>query len=430
MAKFQDRINICIVGKTNAGKSSLLNLLSGQKDFAIVDSKPGTTADTVVTLMEIHGIGPVKIFDTAGIDEQGELGEKKRRKTFQAIDESDLCLITIDSRRLVVANDNFFEEKQIDNYISSKNKQELIIFNLFDTNYSEEISTKAKKLAEEFGIPYLLLNIADLNNQSRLIQFIIDNFHYEKKSIDLFPNLKDKGLVLLNIPMDEETPELRLLRPQDMVVERLLRNYLTPVLYRMNLKKARSTDPNEVQSEHKRFTELVNTLKSSSEGLQLIVTDSQAFDIIGEWVPDDIPVTSFSIAMTYFMTYGNLDYLVQSTYKLDDLKDGDLVLIAESCNHNRQCDDIGTQQLPKLLKKKISPNLKFEFAFGRTFPDDIEKYKLIVHCGSCMTDRQKYYSRIQKSKEKGIPFTNYGMTISYCLNKELFDRVLEPFKTI
>lgn len=428
MAKFQDRINICIVGKTNAGKSSLLNLLSGQKDFAIVDSKPGTTADTVVTLMEIHEIGPVKIFDTAGIDEQGELGEKKRRKTFQAIDESDLCLITIDSRRLLDANENFFEEKRIDNYISNKNKQALIIYNLFDNCDVKQISVYAKKFAEDLGLPFLILNVSDFNNQKLLIQFILDNFHYEKKSIDLFPNLKDKGLVLLNIPMDEETPELRLLRPQDMVVERLLRNYITPVLYRMNLKKARSDDPKQREAEQRRFTELVTTLKSSSEGLQLIVTDSQAFDIVGKWAPIEIPITSFSIAMTYFMTYGNLDYLVQSTYKLNDLTDGDLVLIAESCNHNRQCDDIGTQQLPRLLKNKISPNLKFEFAFGRTFPEDIDKYKIIIHCGSCMTDRQKYYSRIQKSMEKGIPFTNYGMTISYCLNKELFHRVLAPFR--
>lgn len=429
MAKFKERINICIVGKTNAGKSSLLNLLSGQKDYAIVDPTPGTTADTVVTLMEIHNIGPVKLFDTAGIDEQGELGEKKRRKTFQAIDESDLCLITIDSRRLLNTNDYFTEEKQIDAYSSNKNKQTLLVFNLFDDSKNlKEIENSAKKFAEELVLPYLLLNISDINNQATLIDFILTNFKFEKNDFTLFPNLKEKGLVLLNIPMDEETPVLRLLRPQDIVVERLLRNFITPVLFRMNLKKARSTNKSEVEEEKERFISLVNTLKSSSEGLQLIVTDSQAFDIVGQWVPDDIPMTSFSITMTNFMTYGNLDYLVDSTYKLDNLHDNDLVLIAESCNHNRKCDDIGTQQLPRLLKNKISDKLQFEFAFGRTFPENIKKYKMIIHCGSCMTDKQKYYSRIQKAKGKGIPFTNYGMTISYCLNKQLFNRVLEPFK--
>lgn len=429
MAKFKERINICIVGKTNAGKSSLLNLLSGQKDYAIVDPTPGTTADTVVTLMEIHNIGPVKLFDTAGIDEQGELGKKKRRKTFQAIDESDLCLITIDSRRLLNTNDYFTEEKQIDTYSSNKNKQTLLVFNLFDDSKNlKEIENSAKKFAEELELPYLLLNISDINNQATLIDFILTNFKFEKNDFTLFPNLNEKGLVLLNIPMDEETPELRLLRPQDIVVERLLRNFITPVLFRMNLKKARSTNKSEVEEEKERFISLINTLKSSSEGLQLIVTDSQAFDIVGQWVPDDIPMTSFSITMTNFMTYGNLDYLVDSTYKIDDLKDNDLILIAESCNHNRKCDDIGTQQLPRLLKNKISDNLLFEFAFGRTFPENIENYKMIIHCGSCMTDKQKYYSRIQKAKEKGIPFTNYGMTISYCLNKQLFNRVLEPFK--
>lgn len=429
MAKFQDRINICIVGKTNAGKSSLLNLLSGQRDFAIVDAKPGTTADTVVTLMEIHSIGPVKLFDTAGIDEEGELGEKKRRKTFQAIDESDLCLLTIDSRRLLNPNDAFMEEKQIDLYSSNKNKQVLLIFNLFeDVPLNPEINELAAKLAQEFDLPYLLLNVSNLDNQSKLIDFILTQFKYELKNIDLFPNLKENGLVLLNIPMDEETPELRLLRPQDMVVERLLRNFITPVLYRMNLKKARSTNPTEVEEEKNRFINLITTLQSSSEGLQLIVTDSQAFDIIGKWVPEDIPTTSFSITMTHFMTYGNLDYLVDSTYRLESIKDNDLILIAESCNHNRKCDDIGTQQLPRLLREKISNNLQFEFAFGRTFPDNIEKYKMIIHCGSCMTDKQKYFSRIQKAMNKGIPFTNYGMVISYCLNKKLFKKVLEPFQ--
>lgn len=428
MAQFKERINICIVGKTNAGKSSLLNLLSGQKDFAIVDAKPGTTADTVVTLMEIHDIGPVKLFDTAGIDEGGELGEKKRRKTYQAIDESDLCILTIDSRRLFDAKDTFLEEKQIDIYTSNKNKQTLLVFNLFDNETKEEIEQLANKFSQELDLPFLLINISNFENQATLIDFILKNFHFEKQDIDLFPNLKEKGLVLLNIPMDEETPELRLLRPQDMVVERLLRSYITPVLYRMNLKKARSSNPIEVEEEYQRFINIINTLKSSPEGLQLLVTDSQAFDIIGKWVPKDIPTTSFSITMTHFMTYGNLDYLVKSTHKLDELQDNDLVLIAESCNHNRKCDDIGTQQLPRLLKSYIAPNLQFEFAFGRTFPEDIDKYKMIIHCGSCMTDRQKYFSRIQKSIDKGIPFTNYGMTISYCLNKELFERVLEPFK--
>lgn len=429
MAKFQDRINICIVGKTNAGKSSLLNLLSGQKDFAIVDSKPGTTADTVVTLMEIHDLGPVKLFDTAGIDEQGELGEKKRRKTFQAIDESDLCILTIDSRRLLNNNESFHEEKQIDAYSSNKNKQTILVFNLFDEIQNiEQIQFLAKKIANEFDLPFLLLNLSDFNNQTKLIDFILQNFKFERKDIEFFPSLKNKGLVLLNIPMDEETPELRLLRPQDIVIERLLRSYVTPVLYRMNLQKARSNNPVEVEEEYSRFISLINTLKASSEGLQLIVTDSQAFDIIGKWVPSDIPITSFSITMTHFMTYGKLDYLVESTYKLDTLKDNDIILIAESCNHNRKCDDIGTQQLPKLLKEKITNNLEFEFAFGRTFPENIEKYKMIIHCGSCMTDKQKYYARIQKAIDKGIPFTNYGMTISYCLNKTLFERVLEPFK--
>ncbi len=429
MAQRIERLNISIIGKTNAGKSSLLNLLTGQKDFAIVDPTPGTTADNVVSLMEIHDLGPVKIFDTAGIDEAGELGEKKRGKAMTALDESDLCLLVIDFLN-AIKEQSLVSEKELFDYAMELNKQVLIIYNLFENKNNlsqDEIEFWQKKIDENFDVPSIILNVSDLSNQNKLIEFILENFKYEPINFEMLPCLAENGCVILNIPMDEETPELRLLRPQEMVIERLLRKYISPVLFRMSLAKARSSDLQEVEGEKLRYLKLVQSLRDSSVGLQMIITDSQAFDIIGKWSPEGIPFTSFSIIMTNFMTYGNMQYLVESTAAIDNLKENDTVLIAESCNHNRKCDDIGTIQIPRLLQKRIGKKLNFEFSFGRVFPDNLNKYAMIIHCGSCMTDRQKYARRLGNAENQQIPFTNYGMVLSYCQNKNTFSKALAPF---
>ena len=430
MAERIERLNICIIGKTNAGKSSLLNLLTGQKDYAIVDATPGTTADNVISMMEIHNLGAVKIIDTAGINEQGELGEKKRKKSITALEESDLCLLTIDFIDAINGEDLSYEESLFD-YAMEQNKQVLIIYNLFKNKnhiQNNEIEFWKNKLDENFDVPSIVIDIQDTAQQQKLIDFILDNFKYVPFDFEMLPKLNDYGCVILNIPMDEETPEMRLLRPQEMVVERLLRKFITPVLFRMDLKKARSNNQEEAESEKKRYLDLVNSLQNSPIGLQMIITDSQAFDIIGKWTPQDIPYTSFSIIMTNFMTYSHIQYLVESTAAIDNLKELDTVLIAESCNHNRKCDDIGTVQLPRLLQKRLGKKLNFEFSFGRVFPDDLSKYAAIVHCGSCMTDRQKYARRLSNAQKSNIPFTNYGMVLSYCQNRDVFAKSLAPFE--
>lgn len=430
MADRTERLNICIIGKTNVGKSSLLNLLTGQKDYAIVDATPGTTADNVVSLMEIHNLGPVKIIDTAGIEEQGELGEKKRRKAIQALEESDLCLLTIDFISAINFQDMNYERSLFD-YAMELNKQVLIIYNLFKNKNNLQISEYEfwkNKLDENFDVPSIVIDIQDISQQQKLIDFILKNFKYVPIDFEMLPYLEDYGCVILNIPMDEETPEMRLLRPQQMVVERLLRKYITPVLFRMDLQKARSNDPDLVESEKKRYLGFINLLKNSPGGLQMVITDSQAFDIIGKWTPNEIPFTSFSIIMTNFMTYGNMQYLLDSTEKIDDLNENDKVLIAESCNHNRKCDDIGTVQLPRLLQKRLNKKLNFEFSFGRVFPDDLSNYSMIIHCGSCMTDRQKYARRLSNAQKSNIPFTNYGMVLSYCQNRDVFAKAIAPYR--
>ena len=273
MGKRKERSIISIVGRTNVGKSSMLNLLSGQKDYAIVDKTPGTTADTVTALMEIHEMGPFKVLDTAGVDEKSKLGDKKRKKTFEAIEEADLNLIVLDLNQKEVD----VERKLIDR-IRKHQKQGLVLYNLFNPKLPKQEIEKQQKLLDrklKSDLPSLVINATDRKKQTELTVFIKSFFKKESRQIDLLP-IKNKGYVLLIIPMDEETPTLRLLRPQDMAVERLLRNYAIPVLYRVDLKKARNND----SLEKKRFIDIIKTLSDSTEGLKLVITDSQAFDVI------------------------------------------------------------------------------------------------------------------------------------------------------
>jgi [FeFe] hydrogenase H-cluster maturation GTPase HydF len=428
MSKFTDRTLISFVGRTNAGKSSLLNLLSGQKDYAIVDATPGTTTDNVITVMEIHDLGAVKLIDTAGVDEYSELGDKKRKKTYEAIEEADLNLVVLNPKLAV--EDGVEIEKELIDRIQNHNKQCLIVYNIFDSSDEKHVEEIHRKLSDSH--PYICLNISDFSNQTQLIEFIKTHYVKNDKIVDLLPNLGDRGYAVLVIPMDEETPALRLLRPQDMVIERLLRNFKVPVLYRMNLDKARSSQTSKEHNEEKeRFHSLLNDLKKSEEGLSLVITDSQAIDVVSEFVPEDINLTTFSVVMSNYMSMGNLNILTSSLGALDDLKsDGGRVLIIEACNHDRKCNDIGTVQIPKLLKNKINANIEIDFNFGRTFPDEeeLKKYKLIISCGSCMIDRQKFQARIKRAIASGVGFTNYGLLLSYLKDKDLAKRVISIFE--
>jgi len=426
MSKRVERTIISIIGRTNAGKSSLLNLLSGQQDYAIVDETPGTTADTVTALMEIHSMGPFKIFDTAGIDEYSLLGEKKRKKALEALEESDLCLLKIDLLKALATDDLSVELSVID-HAGKWEKQVLAVYNIIDRDEKltdAEIATKKLELDAKLGHPSIAIRSNDMTHQEALITFIKTNFQHQDRNIDLLPGIHDKGFVVLVIPMDEETPTLRLLRPQDMAVERLLRNFVIPVLFRLDLAKARSADNSLKNAERPRYTSLLQTLAASAEGLQLVITDSQA---LTHWTDESIPLTSFSVMMANYMSYGNLHLLAAGARAFADLAGDDKVLIVEACNHNRKCDDIGTVQLPKIIKKHAGEGIRIEFCFGRTFPEDISEYSLIVHCGACMIDRQKFLRRIVLANRAGVPFTNYGFLLSYVQNASVLDRVLKPF---
>ncbi len=411
-----NRIHIGLFGLMNAGKSSVMNLITMQES-SIVDETPGTTADVKISLIELHGLGPIKIFDTPGIDEKNTLGEKKRGKALSALKECDLAIIIINplQSRINIVENILNEARELD-------KQILIIYNLFD-NISEQLISNIESTITALRF-YKKIQISAINPNQRpaLINFILQNFTPLNKHIELMPFLKENLHIILNIPMDEETPEGRFLRPQSMSVEYITRKFSYATTYRMDLKKARVNDA----SEQNRFIHFLENFKRPPD---LIITDSQAIDIMSKWTPSNIRLTTFSIIMINYMSNGRLDEFIKGTMKLDELKSGDKILIAEACNHSRIAEDIGTVQIPSILAKKY-PGVVVEFCFGREF-DSIkfpEKYKLIIHCGGCMITPQKISARLRDLASLGIPYTNYGLFLSYAQDKNIFEKVISPWK--
>ncbi len=409
------RDNIGIFGRVNSGKSSLMNLLT-QQECSIVDSKPGTTADTKIMLCEIHGMGPVKLFDTAGLDEKGSLGEKKRKKAENDLKECDLVLLVINPSS---------EDFETENYVISKareyDKQLIVVYNLFREGI--DIRDVESKLEYSQFYKKIKLNAIDNNDRQRLLNFILDNFESKNHKIELLPFVEKDEYYFLNIPMDIETPVGRYLRPQQMAEEYITRNFAFPVSYRMDLKKARSEN---FEDEKKRYLDVLEGLKDKK--VKCIITDSQAIDIIGPWTPKEYDVTTFSIMMINYMSKGKLKLFVEGIKAMGSLQKDDKILIVEACNHSRIGEDIGTVQIPDYIKKNY-PDVVVEHNFGREFRDnkDLEKYKLIIHCGGCMIDSQKLGARLRDLGAVGVPITNYGVFLSFMQSKETLKRVLKPW---
>jgi [FeFe] hydrogenase H-cluster maturation GTPase HydF len=409
------RDNIGIFGKVNSGKSSLMNLLT-QQECSIVDVTPGTTADTKITLCEIHGMGPVKLFDTAGMDESGELGEKKRKKAENDLKECDLVLLVVNP-----SDSDFGVENGIISQAREYDKQIFIVYNIFNDN-EIDLNSIGKNIIENNFIKKIKLKAVDENDRARLLNFILENFTSKNKKLELLPFVVRDEYYLLNIPMDAETPPGRYLRPQLMAEEYITRNFAYPVSFRMDLGKARAGDVLEKE----RYLKVLDGLKEKK--IKCIVTDSQAIDIIDPWTPPEYDVTTFSIMMINFMSKGKLTLFADGIKAMDDLCEGDKILITEACNHSRIAEDIGTVQIPNFIKKKYS-GVEVEYAFGREFRDkkDISKYKLIIHCGGCMIDSQKLAARLRDLESVGVPITNYGVFLAYMQGKETLRRVLKPW---
>lgn len=424
-----DRINIGIFGRTNAGKSTIMNRITNQ-ETSIVDKQPGTTADTVRVLFEIHGFGPVRLFDTAGLDEESPLGKKKREKTIAALKECDLVLIAIDPEKLAAAGEATVENELL-SLANKYEKQTMIIFNLFNkTQNQQEAINKCKKMlfqAEKY--PVLVINVNKKTAGKELVAFITQNFKKVEKRTEILPFLKPYSFVALNIPIDEETPERRLLRPQNVVLDYLLRRMVPFAGYRMDLKKARSEIESIREQEKRNYLNFIEELNGTKIGLQLVITDSQAIDVVASWTPKHIPITTFSITMINAQCHGNLKLFVKGLEAVKMLKPGDKVIIAEACNHDRKCDDIGTKQIPRRLTQKLGFNLDFKFVFGREYFSNelLSGCKLLIHCGGCMVDSQKIGARMQDLSDLGVPVTNYGLILSYIDGEKTLRRVLKPW---
>ena len=410
-----ERDIIGIFGKMNSGKSSLMNLLT-QQETSIVDPTPGTTTDTKITLAEIHGLGPVKIMDTAGFDEQLLLGDKKRKKSIVALKECDLVLLVIDP-----STADFDPERAIVAEARKLDKQIITVYNLFrecDRNKIAENEVLIDKLG---SYPKIILNALDPGYRQPLLEMVLNNYIPRNLTVELLPFVEPGEFYILNIPMDEETPPGRYLRPQAMAEEYITRHWAFPVSYRMNLTKARAGDP----SERARWNDFINNFTKRPKA---IITDSQAMDIMKDWTPDDMALTTFSIMMINYMSRGRLPEFVNGIRALNNLNPGDHILIAEACNHSRIKEDIGTVQIPKLLQK-FYPGIVIDHAFGREFVDDldIQHFKLVIHCGGCMISNQRMVARLRDLNSTGVPITNYGIFLSYMQGEKTLERVIKPW---
>ncbi len=410
-----ERDIIGIFGAMNAGKSSLMNLIT-QQESSIVDATPGTTADTRVTLMELHGIGPVKLMDTAGFDESAILGEKKRKKVSSALKECDLAILVIDPTSPGIPTVKLLLEEAL-----AEEKQIIIFYNVFSAADNLKIKLVEKELPELKQFSNICLSAIQLENRAALLEFILANYVPKNNTTELLPFVTPNEFYILNIPMDEETPPGRYLRPQAMAEEYITRHWAYPVSFRMNLGKARSNDI----AEKLRWESF---LGSFSRRPKVIITDSQAMDIMKDWTPADIELTTFSIMMINFMSRGRLREFAKAVRTVDSLQPGDTILITEACNHSRINEDIGTIQIPNLIRKRL-PGIEVKHVFGREWPEQQElgRIKLVIHCGGCMITPQKMTSRLRDLGKYNIPITNYGIFLSYMQGKEVLEKVLMPW---
>lgn len=390
------RLHIGIFGKTNVGKSSLLNRITNQ-DVSIVSNIAGTTTDVVEKTMELLPIGPVNFLDTAGINDSTALSSERIEKTMKIINRTDVAIVVCDYNGIDDYERNLiekFNELKIPfmifiNKTDEKYPSDSIIEDL--KNYTKHILLSSVKTDD-----LIIFKIKEL-----LVKLLPEDFVNSPKIVgDLIPQ---GSTVILVIPIDKEAPKGRIILPQVQTLRDLLDNNCVSVVVKES--------------------ELKSAIDNLKIAPSLVVTDSQAFKNVSEIVPENIPLTSFSILFARLK--GDLNTFSQGAKSIEKLQDGDRVLILESCTHHAIEDDIGRVKIPNLLRKKTGKNLIIDNIAGHDFPD-ISKYKLIIHCGACMTNRREVLSRILLASENNVPITNYGICISYCLG--ILPRALKIFE--
>lgn len=386
-----ERLHIGFFGLRNAGKSSLVNAVTGQR-LSLVSPVLGTTTDPVQKAMELLPLGPVVIIDTPGVDDVGELGEMRAERARQTLSRTDIAVLVVDSTRGMQSADSelcgIFKEKKIP-YIIAFNKCDLI--SQEKSTAENEIYVSAEKGKNIFELKELIGRISGTKqSEKRLVADLISK----------------EDIVVLVTPIDAAAPKGRLILPQQQTIRDILDCGAVSVVTKE--------------------TELSMTLSVLARKPSMVITDSQAFGKVSRLVPEDIRLTSFSILFARFK--GELETVVSGADALNRLKDGDTLLISEGCTHHRQCGDIGTQKLPDWIRKYSGAELNFEFTSGGDFPEDLKKYALVVHCGGCMLGEREMKSRLALASAQGVPMTNYGTAIAQIHG--ILKRSLSPFPDI
>lgn len=389
--------HIGIFGRRNCGKSSLINLLTGQ-DIAIVSDTAGTTTDPVKKSIEIFGVGPCVLIDTAGIDDVGTLGQQRVEKTMKVLEEID-CAV------LVITENNFGDpEKRL---IARMKELAVPFFVVHNKSDQESLLAVVKAMIEQNYdtkvLNYSVVKDVDIAPLIELLKQTIPESAYQKASL-LGGIIQPNEVIVLVCPVDSEAPEGRLILPQVMAIRDVLDNEcICVVLKETHLQQYLETMPKPA----------------------LIVTDSQVFGYVSKIVPQDIPLTSFSIVMARLR--GDFDNYVKGTPYLSQLKDGDTVLLLESCTHHSTCEDIGRVKLPRMILKYTGKDIHFEYVAGLSPIANPEKYAMVIQCGGCMSTRKQLLNRTNLFVNQGIPISNYGMALAYM--NGIFGRVMEPFRT-
>ncbi|MGB9823816.1 MAG: [FeFe] hydrogenase H-cluster maturation GTPase HydF [Candidatus Hydrothermia bacterium] len=391
-----ERLIIALLGRRNSGKSSLINAIVGQ-EIAIVSEVPGTTTDPVDKHYELLPLGPVTFYDTPGLDDEGYLGELRVKATKKVLSKCDVALVVVDQRGISGFEADIIHELKV------KGIPTIVVFNKMDVAKPKDADIK---FCEDLSIPFVKVSASTRDGIDDLKSKIIEIApEYLKKEQVLVQDLISPGdVVVMVVPIDLSAPKGRLILPQVQVLRSIL-------------------DANGIAVVTKE-SELEKALNALSMKPSLVITDSQAIGLVSRIVPEDVRLTTFSILMARYKS-GELSTLLEGIRAIDSLEDGDMVLISEACSHHPLEDDIGRVKIPNWILKYTGKKVHFDVRQGVDFPEDLEKYKLVIHCGACMLNSAEMKHRIIECKRRGVPITNYGMTISKVHG--VLDRVLKPF---
>ena len=393
-----ERIHIGIFGRRNAGKSSLINALTGQ-NLAIVSDVKGTTTDPVLKAMELLPLGPVVMIDTPGLDDTGELGALRIQKTYQILNKTDIALVVIDTTVGMTDADAAILTR-----IQEKEIPYLLVWNKADQlgTDAELKGDFAGSIPKEHSILISASTGSHIHELKEKLASLVPTQGNDRRIVsDL---IRPGDFVVLVVPIDKAAPKGRLILPQQQTIRDILDTGATAIVTR--------------------DTELSDTLNRLGELPSLVITDSQAFEKVARLTPPEVPLTSFSILFARYK--GNLNTVVNGARVLDMLKDQDTVLICEGCTHPRQCEDIGTVKLPRWIREHTGKSLNFVFTSGTEFPTDLRPYRMIIHCGGCTLNEREMQFRLKCAEDAGIPITNYGTAIAYM--KGILERSIQVFE--